>query len=318
MQRLNLLPDYHLNYIKGLTKANSDILEYGHEPLFVSRKKPNRNKVALVSGGGSGHEPLHCGFVGQGMLDVAVPGSVFSSPSAMQISNAISLYCGKDQDVVFIVKNYEGDRMNFEIASELITQHTAIVMVKDDISIEDNSKSRGISGTIIYEKLLGAAAERGDTLHQLKVLATQIEQNIASLGVKLAPPELQLDSEQNVVEFGVGIHGEPGIDSKQGSNCQQVVAEVAQSVSSYLTLNNRDNVLVVVNGLGGMTSAELYVIFEYVSQYFKKYHITIRFSLVGNFVTSLSTYGFSLTVCKMLPSFEALWSWPVKTSSLRW
>jgi dihydroxyacetone kinase-like protein len=293
--------------------------------LRADRSRPG--KVGLVSGGGSGHEPLHAGFVGYGMLDAACPGEVFTSPVPDQML-AAARAVGSGAGVLQIVKNYTGDVLNFQMAAELAADEgieVSSVLVNDDVAVEDSTYTagrRGTGATVFVEKIAGALAEQGADLAVVTAVAEQVNARTRSFGIALGPattpssgkPGFTLDETE--IEIGVGIHGEPG--RRRGT-----IAPAAELVRTALDAINDDmplsgDVLVMVNGLGGTPLIELYVAYGEVHRQLAEKGVTIARNLVGNYITSLEMPGFSLTVCQLTEQFTQLWDAPVQTPALRW
>jgi len=315
-----------LESLQGMALAHSDLLELHVDPTFVTRKNPSQRKVALISGGGSGHEPLHCGLIGTGMLDAACPGQVFTSPTPDQMMAAASAV-DRGKGVLFIVKNYAGDVMNFQMAAEMLQQPCATVLVNDDVAVERSTHGtgrRGVAGTLIVEKLVGAAAEAGASLDQCKVLGDRVNSRTASMGVAFtsctvpAAGRATFDIADNEMEFGVGIHGEPGRRRGPVRPAQELVDELMAAILGDLKPAAGSQVLLHVNGFGGTPLIELYLLYHCAAQVLDKHGITITRSLVGNYTTALEMAGASLTVTLMDEEMKSLWDAPVHTAALRW
>jgi dihydroxyacetone kinase-like protein len=312
--------------LDGFAAAHADIIALGPERKFVRRRLPAADKVALISGGGSGHEPLHAGFVGRGMLDAACPGQIFTSPTPDQIVEAAAAVGGK-AGVLFIVKNYAGDCMNFEMAAEVYEGKAATVITNDDVAVEKSTHStgrRGVAGTLVVEKIVGAAAEKGMDLGSCAELATEVNARTGSIGVALTSctvpaagtPTFALAEDE--MEMGVGIHGEPG---RRRIKLGSADAIADQMVSAILT--DRDNptsgdVLLLVNGFGGTPALELYLMYHCARRILEKRGLTVARSLVGAYVTSLEMAGCSITLTQLDAKLAALWDAPVHTAALRW
>jgi dihydroxyacetone kinase-like protein len=309
----------------GFSKAHADIIELNMEPHFISRKTASPGKVALISGGGSGHEPLHAGFVGTGMLDAACPGQIFTSPTPDQMLAAAQTV-ENGSGVLFIVKNYAGDVMNFEIAAEMLSCQSATVLVNDDVSLPKNHSigRRGVAGTTIVEKMVGAAAERGADLAACKALGDRVNQATASMGVALSSctvpalghPTFNLG--ENEIEMGVGIHGEHGLKTMALVSANEIVEQLANAINDELQPKKNQPVLLHVNGFGSTPLMELYLVYELASRYWQKKGITVARSLVGNFTTSLDMAGCSITLSILDEELIRLWDAPVHTAALRW
>jgi dihydroxyacetone kinase-like protein len=312
--------------LEGLAAAHADLLELHLEPTYVTRKERAKSKVALISGGGSGHEPLHCGFVGKGMLDAACPGQVFTSPTPDQmLAAAEAVDSGKG--VLFIVKNYAGDVMNFQMATEMMDRPCATVLVNDDVAVERSTHTsgrRGVAGTLIVEKLVGAAAEAGASLEQCKGLGDRVNSLTASMGVAFtsctvpAAGRPTFDIGEGEMEFGVGIHGEPGRRRGPVKPAQELVDELMAAILGDLKPARGREVLLHVNGFGGTPLLELYLLYHCANQLLEREGIKVARSLVGNYTTALEMAGASLTVSMMDEELKSLWDAPVHTAALRW
>jgi dihydroxyacetone kinase-like protein len=312
--------------LNGFAKAHADIVELNRQPYFIRRKQPTRpNKVALISGGGSGHEPLHSGFVGHGMLDAACPGQVFTSPTPDQmLAAAQSLENGGG--VLFIVKNYAGDVMNFEIAAEMLDSPNASIFVNDDVSLPKNHSTgrRGVAGTLIVEKIVGAAAENGADLATCKALGERVIRATASMGVALSSctvpalghPTFVLGD--NEMEMGVGIHGEHGGATLPLTNAATIVEQLIHAINDDLKPQKNQRALLHVNGFGATPLMELYLIYELAAQIWQQQGIQIVRSLVGNYTTSLDMAGCSITLNLLDEEMLTLWDVPVHSAHLRW
>ena len=312
--------------LQGLALAHGDIIEFNAEPRFVKRKTLKQaGKVVLVSGGGSGHEPLHTGFVGTGMLDAACPGQIFTSPSPDQmLAAAQAVHQGGG--VLFIVKNYAGDVMNFEMAAEMLEFPNASVLVSDDVSLPKSHSTgrRGVAGTLIVEKMLGAAAENGLDLAACKELGDRINLATASMGVALTSctvPALgkpTFSISDNEMEVGVGIHGERGLETVPLKSATDIVEQVATIITDELQPKQGQEVLLHVNGFGGTPLMELYLLYDLAATFWQNRGLRITRSLVGNFTTSLDMAGASITLSLLDEEFTRLWDAPVHTAALRW
>jgi dihydroxyacetone kinase-like protein len=312
--------------LEGFAAAHADIVSLDEACRFVRRRVLKPGKVALISGGGSGHEPLHAGFVGSGMLDAACPGQVFTSPTPDQMlaaAQAVDTGAG----VLFIVKNYSGDMMNFQMAAEMVTCANATVIVNDDVAVEDSTYTtgrRGVAGTLIVEKIVGAAAERGDGLAKLKALGNSVNNATASMGVALTSctvpaagvPTFQIGADE--MEMGVGIHGEPGRRRVKIASADEIAAELAGAVLKDLSLQRGSEVILLVNGFGGTPMLELYVMVNAVHKVLAGAGIRAVRHLTGSYVTSLEMAGCSVTAYAADPATLALWDAPVHTPTLRW
>jgi dihydroxyacetone kinase-like protein len=310
--------------LDGFAAAHADIVALGAERKFVRRAALKQGKVALLSGGGSGHEPLHAGFVGRGMLDAACPGQVFTSPTPDQMiaaAEAVDTGAG----VLMIVKNYEGDVMNFDMAAEMAGREIMKVVTDDDVAVETSTYStgrRGVAGTMIVEKVVGAAAEEGRDLAALKALGDKVNGRTRSMGVALTSctvpaagkPTFTLGEDE--MEMGVGIHGEPGRRRVKLGTADAIADEMVAAIAG--DLGKGGDALLLVNGFGGTPSMELYLMFHAAKTRLEKRGLRIRRALVGNYVTSLEMAGCSITVSLLDEEVAALWDAPVHTAALRW
>ncbi|MDG4890239.1 dihydroxyacetone kinase subunit DhaK [Mesorhizobium sp. WSM4887] len=311
--------------LDGFVAAHSDILALGDEHKFVRRRTLKPGKVALISGGGSGHEPLHGGLVGHGMLDAACPGQVFTSPTPDQMlaaAQAVDTGAG----CLFIVKNYEGDVMNFDMAAE-ISDGVLQVVTNDDVAVENSSYTtgrRGVAGTLVVEKIVGAAAEQGMPLPELKALGDRVNASTRSMGVALtsctvpAAGRPTFDIGDNEMEFGVGIHGEPGRRRDDLKSADAIAEEICTAILGDLGDRAWGPALLFVNGFGGTPSMELYLMYNSARKIFEKRGVTVTRSLVGSYVTSLDMAGCSITLTMLEDETTALWDAPVHTAALRW
>ena len=312
--------------LDGFASVHADIVTLGAERKFVRRKALKRGKVALISGGGSGHEPLHAGFVGHGMLDAACPGQVFTSPTPDQMAAAAA-----DVDTaagsLFIVKNYEGDVMNFEMAAEIAGGKVASIVTDDDVAVEKSTYStgrRGVAGTLVVEKIVGAAAETGLDLNALQEIGGSVNARTRSMGVGLTSctvpaagkPTFQLGEDE--MEMGVGIHGEPGRRRVKLASADAIAAEMLRAILGDLAPAPGSECLLLVNGFGGTPLMELYLMHHAAHRFLVDRGLTVARSLVGGYVTSLEMAGCSLTVTLLDDKLLQLWDSPVHTAALRW
>ncbi|RAG84804.1 dihydroxyacetone kinase subunit DhaK [Streptacidiphilus pinicola] len=331
---LNTPDSYVADGLAGLAAAHPTLTVVTGAAPFVRRTAPTRpGKVALISGGGSGHEPLHAGFVGVGMLDAACPGEVFTSPVPGQMVAAAQAVDG-GAGVVFVVKNYTGDVLNFRMAAELADEEAGIVvetvLVDDDVAVQDSTWTagrRGTGATLLVEKLAGALAERGADLAAVADLGRRVNANARSFAVALTgcttpangKPGFLLPEDE--MEVGVGIHGEPGRRRQKLASAREV-AELALDAILAEPLFADDaepaDVIVMVNGLGATPLSELYILFNEVSRALTGRGVTIARSLVGNYVTSLDMAGASFTLCRVDDELLELWDAPVNAPALRW
>lgn len=312
--------------LEGLAAAHANLLQLHLEPTYVTRRERAKKKVALISGGGAGHEPLHCGLIGRGMLDAACPGQVFTSPTPDQMLAAAEAV-DAGHGVLFIVKNYAGDVMNFQMATEMMDRPCATVLVNDDVAVERSTHTtgrRGVAGTLIVEKIVGAAAEAGASLDQCKTLGDRVNSRTASMGVAFtsctvpAAGRPTFDIGDREMEFGVGIHGEPGRRRDTVRPAQQLVDELMAAILGDLKPARGSEVLLHVNGFGGTPLIELYLLFHCANQLLEREGLKLSRSLVGNYTTALEMAGASLTVSMMDEELKSLWDAPVHTAALRW
>lgn len=316
--------------LAGFAAAHPDLVRVSHDPNFIARRDaPVHGKVGLVSGGGSGHEPLHGGFVGPGMLDAAVPGAVFTSPTPDLVLAATQAVDG-GAGVLYIVKNYTGDVLNFETAADLAAADgidVRTVLVNDDVAVKDSlytAGRRGVAGTVLVEKIAGAAADRGDDLAAVVAVAEKVIAQVRSMGVALMPcvvphagePSFTLADDE--IEIGIGIHGEPGRARIKLEPADAIVDRLLAPIVEDIPFVNGDKVLLMVNGMGGTPLAELYIVFRRAAEVLAGHGIEVIRTLVGNYTTSLEMQGASLTVLKLDDELTALWDAPVHTAALRW
>jgi len=323
---INAVDDVVNESLAGFCAAHSDIVCLGETAPVVLRRHLKQGKVALVSGGGSGHEPLHGGFVGTGMLDAAVPGQVFTSPTPDLILAAAEA-ADTGGGVLFIVKNYEGDVMNFDMAREMSGKTAATVITDDDVAVERSTYSagrRGVAGTLIVEKIVGAAAEEGRKLDDLKALGDRVNAATRSIGIALtsctvpAAGKPTFDLGEDEMEVGVGIHGEPGRRRVKLRSANEIAAEMVGAITADLGDRTRGEIILLVNGFGGTPLSELYLMYDAISKCLLPTGCKIARSLVGNFVTSLDMAGCSVTVSLLDDEMKRFWDAPVHTAALRW
>jgi len=324
---VNDVDDILKEALDGFGRAHADLVSVHHDPAFVTRAKPaKKGKVALISGGGSGHEPLHAGFVGDGMLDAACPGSVFTSPTPDQMLAAAEAV-ENGGGVLFIVKNYEGDVMNFEMAAEMMSADQATVLINDDCAVEDSTYTtgrRGVAGTIVVEKIVGALAEEGGDLGACQMLGQKVNQRTRSMGVALTSctvpaagtPTFKIGDDE--IEMGVGIHGEPGRKRIKMKSADAIVTEMIDAIVTDFGGDAGGEALLLVNGFGATPAMELYLVFERAAEQLSNKGFTIARSLVGNLCTSLDMAGCSLTVTRLDDELKRHWDAPVHTAGLRW
>ena len=314
--------------LDGFAAAHADIVALGGDHKFVRRRKLKPGKVALISGGGSGHEPLHAGLVGHGMLDAACPGQVFTSPTPDQMLEAAQAVDG-GAGVLFIVKNYEGDVMNFDMAAEMaggLDLQVMSVKTNDDVAVEDSlytTGRRGVAGTLVVEKIVGAGAEAGRDLPDLKTLGDSVNARTRSMGVALtsctvpAAGKPTFDIGDDEMEMGVGIHGEPGRKRIKAKSADALAEEMMTAILGDLR-ESRGDVLLFVNGFGATPLMELYLVYNSARKRLEQHGLKAARSLVGNYVTSLDMAGCSLTVTMLDSEAARLWDAPVHTAALRW
>lgn len=316
--------------LEGFGMAHHDLVKVHADPAYVTRRDaPVSGKVSLVSGGGSGHEPLHSGYVGRGMLDAAVPGAVFTSPTPDQILPAIT-NTDSGAGVLLIVKNYTGDILNFETAAELAQAEgidVKSVVVNDDVAVEDSlytAGRRGVGGTVLVERIAGAAAERGDSLDAVTSLAERVNSGVRSMGVALSActvphaGEPSFDLAENEIELGVGIHGEPGRRRMPMAPADAITDQLLEPILSDLGAGSGERVLLFVNGMGGTPLSELYIVYRHAAKLLADRGLHVERSLVGNYITALEMQGASITVLKLDDEMIDLWDSPVHTAALRW
>lgn len=325
-------PQLHVaEALEALELTHGDLLRWNREPSFVARAEPpGEPKVALVAGGGSGHEPLHSGFVGTGMLDAAVPGLIFSSPTAAQVE-AATRAVDQGRGVLHVIKNYTGDVMNFSIAAELVAADGIAVervLVDDDLatdgSAEDGPGRRGTAAVIAVEKICGAAAEQGAELTELAELGARVAGSARTMALAFSSPAHPGESrpsfelESTEIELGVGIHGERGIGRRPFAPASELVPLLVEPVVEALGLEDGDRVIAIVNGLGATHPLELGVVFKEAFELLGSHGVEIARSLVGSYVTALDMAGCSVTLVRADVETIELWDAPVRTAALRW
>jgi dihydroxyacetone kinase-like protein len=316
--------------LAGMALAHADLIAVHYDPDFIVRAgAPIKGKVGIISGGGSGHEPMHGGFVGLGMLDAACPGAVFTSPVPDQMLAATKAVDG-GAGVLHIVKNYTGDVMNFEMAAELAAaegSEVAAVVTNDDVAVKDSTWTagrRGVGVTVLLEKIVGAAAEGGANLEECKRIAEKVNAQGRSMGMALtscivpAAGKPTFDLPEDEMEIGIGIHGEPGRRREKIKSAAAITEMLATPIIEDLPFSSGDNVLAFVNGMGGTPLIELYVVFSELAKILKGKNITIARNLVGSYITSLEMAGCSITLLKLDNELTKLWDAPVHTPALRW
>jgi len=299
-------------------------------PNYIVRSDaPVQGKVAIVSGGGSGHEPMHAGFVGMGMLDAACPGEVFTSPTPDQMLEATKAVDG-GAGVLHIVKNYTGDVMNFEMAAELASDEgieVEAVVIDDDVAVRDSlytAGRRGVGATVLAEKICGAAAEQRRPLPDVAGICRKVNANARSMGMALTSctvpmvgrPTFELGADE--MEIGIGIHGEPGRERRKLAPAHEIVEALATAVVDDLPFRRGDKVLAFVNGMGGTPLMELYVVYGELHKLLRGRGISITRNLIGSYITALDMAGCSITLLRLDDELTALWDAPVNTTGLRW
>ncbi|WP_030105495.1 dihydroxyacetone kinase subunit DhaK [Actinoalloteichus caeruleus] len=316
--------------LRGLALAHPELLRVSTDPAVVTRVEPSPSgAVAVVSGGGSGHEPLHSGFVGPGMLAAACPGPVFTSPTPDQVVAAVrEVEAGGG--ALLVVKNYTGDVLNFETAAELLEAEgveVRTVVVDDDVAVTDSSFTagrRGVGGTVLVEKIVGAAAARGDSLDRCAEIAGRVNSQVRSMGLALSPcvvphvgrPSFELGEDE--IEIGIGIHGEPGRERIPLEPADGLVRRLLEPVLDDLPFASGDEVLLFTNSMGGTPPLELYLAHGIAERLLAERGIRVRRSLVGPYVTSLEMRGISVSVLRLDDELTALWDAPVRTTALNW
>lgn len=315
--------------LQGLAKAHADLVKLHPSVRAVLRVDSPKEKVAVISGGGSGHEPMHTGFVGFGMLDAACPGEIFTSPTPDQMYEAAKAVNG-GKGVLYIVKNYSGDIMNFQMAADMLAGEgipVEQVIINDDVAVEDSlytAGRRGVGGTVLAEKIVGAKAEEGASLEEVKKLCERVNANVRSMGMALTSctvpaagkPTFELGPDE--MEIGIGIHGEPGRQRMKVKTAREIVEMLATAVVEDLPFKAGDEVLAFVNGMGGTPLSELYIVYNDLNNFLEKKGIKIVRNLVGNYITSLEMQGCSITLLRLDEEMKRLWDAPVCTPGLRW
>jgi dihydroxyacetone kinase-like protein len=327
---INKPEDVVTEALHGIAAAHADLLRVQYDPnVIVRADAPVQGKVGLVSGGGSGHEPMHGGFVGLGMLDAACPGEVFTSPTPDQMLDATKAVNG-GAGVLHIVKNYTGDVMNFEMAAELAggeSIEVEAVVIDDDVAVQDSlytAGRRGVGTTVLAEKICGAAAEEGRNLSEVAELCRKVNANGRSMGMALTScivpaagkPTFELGDDE--MEIGIGIHGEPGRERMKVAPAAEIVEKLTVPIVEDLPFEQGDQVLAFVNGMGGTPLIELYIVYNDLNRFLGERGITITRNLIGPYITSLEMAGCSITLLKLDDELTRLWDAPVKTAGLRW
>ncbi|GLZ04031.1 dihydroxyacetone kinase subunit DhaK [Actinomadura sp. NBRC 104412] len=325
---INAPADVVSDALRGLAAAHPFLRVDPEQRVIVRGDAPRTGKVGLVSGGGSGHEPLHGGFVGYGMLDAAVPGEVFTSPVPDQILAATTAVHG-GAGVLHIVKNYTGDVLNFRMAAELAEDEdieVVPVVVNDDVAVEDSTYTagrRGTGATVFVEKIAGALAEEGGDLSAVAAVAREVNERSRSFGVALTSvtvpaagePTFELGADE--IELGIGIHGEPGRERVKTMPAAEIVDAALTAIDADMPLSGSE-VLVMVNGMGGTPLIEQYIAYAAAADWLAGHGATVARPLVGPYVTSLEMAGVMISVCRLTPELTRLWDAPVETPGLRW
>lgn len=325
---INKPEDLVVEMCEGMAKAHPDQLSFKKKYKLLTRKTINSNKVTLISGGGSGHEPAHAGYVGKGMLDIAVCGDVFASPSTIQVYNAI-LEAESDKGTLLIIKNYSGDIMNFEAAAELAEDDEIIVekvYVNDDIAVKDSLYTvgrRGVAGTVFVHKIAGAAAEKGMELSQVKDIANRVIENVKSIGFALTSctvpakgtPTFELSETE--IEFGVGIHGEPGTEKRSIKSSGELATDCINLLMNENVFSDGSEVALMINGFGATPLQELYVLSNDVHKLLSEKNIKVYDTMVGNYMTAIDMAGASITLLKIDDELKELYDAPADTLALK-
>jgi phosphoenolpyruvate---glycerone phosphotransferase subunit DhaK len=327
---INATDDVVRESLEGVEAAHGGRVKVSYDPAYVVRgDAPVQGKVGVISGGGSGHEPMHGGFVGRGMLDAACPGEVFTSPTPDQMLEATKAVDG-GAGVLHIVKNYTVDILNFEMAADLAKGEgieVTSVVTNDDVAVQDSlytAGRRGVGVTVLLEKIVGAAAEEGKSLAEVTELAQRVDSEGRSMGMALTScivpaagePTFQLGEDE--MEIGIGIHGEPGRERMPLEPADKITERLATAVVDDLPYREGDQVLAFVNGLGGTPVLELYIVYGALKKFLDGRGITIARNLVGPYMTSLEMAGMSITLLRLDDELTRLWDAPVDTPALRW
>ncbi|MCI7541409.1 MAG: dihydroxyacetone kinase subunit DhaK [Veillonellaceae bacterium] len=323
---INDVENVEQEMIEGLVKSRPQKLEKLEAGNIVVRKERKQGKVALVSGGGSGHEPAHGGYVGRGMLDAAVAGPVFTSPTPDMVYEGIKAVA-TDAGVLCIVKNYTGDVMNFEMAVDMAKDDDIkadYVVVNDDVAVEDSSFTtgrRGVAGTILVHKIAGARAEEGGTLEEVKAVAEKVIANVRTMGMAIKPctvpaagkPGFELPEDE--MEIGIGIHGEPGTHREKLQKANEIAKQLLDKILADIDYSGKE-VAVIVNGMGATPLMELYIVNNFVQDYLKEKNVKVYDTMVGNYMTSIEMAGFSLTLLRLDDELKRLYDAPADTAAI--
>lgn len=315
--------------LAGMAAAHADLIRVIKPNVIVRKDAPKRGKVGVISGGGSGHEPMHGGFVGMGMLDAACAGAVFTSPVPDQMQAATKAVDG-GAGVLHIVKNYTGDVMNFDMAAQLAESEgisVKAVVMADDVAVKDSlytAGRRGVGGTVLAEKIVGGCAEAGADLDTVTAMCQKVQDNVRSMGMALtsctvpAAGKPTFDIGEDEMEIGVGIHGEPGRTRTKLASADDIAEMLMVPILEDLPFRSGDRVLAFVNGMGGTPLIELYIVYNAVSRILKGRGITIARNLVGSYITSLEMAGCSISLLRLDDEMIRFWDAPVHTPALRW
>lgn len=327
---INAPDDVVRESLEGFAAAHPDLVTVHFDPTYVVRADGvPEGKVGILSGGGSGHEPMHNGFVGRGMLDAACPGEVFTSPTPDQMLAATEAADG-GAGVLHLVKNYTGDVMNFEMAAEMGEDEgvkVESVVINDDVAVEDSTYTagrRGVGGTVLIEKICGAAADAGQSLEEVSDLARHCNDEVRSMGMALtsctvpSAGEPTFDLNEDEMEIGIGIHGEPGRDRMPIEPADEIVERLMEPILSDLPFKDGDDILLFVNGMGATPMVELYLCYRKAAEIAEARGLTVVRNLVGPYITSLEMAGLSITMLRMNDDLVTLWDAPVHTPGLRW
>ena len=330
MKKLINAPDRVVDEaLAGMVAAHGDLIRVIEPNVIVRKDAPKRGKVGIISGGGSGHEPMHGGFVGMGMLDAACAGAVFTSPVPDQMQVATKAVDG-GVGVLHIVKNYTGDVMNFDMAAQLAESEgitVKAVVMADDVAVKDSlytAGRRGVGGTVLAEKIVGACAEAGADLDKVTAMCQKVQDNVRSMGMALtsctvpAAGKPTFDIGEDEMEIGVGIHGEPGRTRTKLASADDIAEMLMIPILEDLPFRSGDRVLAFVNGMGGTPLIELYIVYNAVNRILKGRGITIARNLVGSYITSLEMAGCSISLLRLDDEMVRFWDAPVHTPGLRW
>ena len=323
---INDVENVEQEMIEGLVKSRPQKLEKLEAGNIVVRKERKQGKVALVSGGGSGHEPAHGGYVGRGMLDAAVAGPVCTSPTPDMVYEGIKAVA-TDAGVLCIVKNYTGDVMNFEMAVDMAKDDDIkadYVVVNDDVAVEDSSFTtgrRGVAGTILVHKIAGARAEEGGTLEEVKAVAEKVIANVRTMGMAIKPctvpaagkPGFELPEDE--MEIGIGIHGEPGTHREKLQKANEIAKQLLDKILADIDYSGKE-VAVIVNGMGATPLMELYIVNNFVQDYLKEKNVKVYDTMVGNYMTSIEMAGVSLTLLRLDDELKRLYDAPADTAAI--